>query len=256
MSLHDHSHELTLGVSFILGAIHALEPGHGKTAMLFYLAGERRSLWHATLLAVSVAATHALSLFAIAFCVHLLQHAVSGDHHHEQVMSTILQWISVLMMIGIGLFILRGELLGHNSCGCAEHRKGKDCDTVPEVVQLSLPAEPGAQSPVPKTSTSLTMTALLGVAVGLLPCPSALAAYFAGLSTGSYVTAYLIIILFSLGIASTLFVLGIALQVFGSRLRKTMGAWPVPWSTVRASAVLLVGIFYLVMLITRQGHAG
>ncbi|MCP4772921.1 MAG: cobalt transporter, partial [Planctomycetaceae bacterium] len=26
-----HSHELTLGLAFGLGAIHALEPGHGKT---------------------------------------------------------------------------------------------------------------------------------------------------------------------------------------------------------------------------------
>ena len=38
-----HSHELTLGFAFGLGAIHALEPGHGKTAMLLYLAGELSS---------------------------------------------------------------------------------------------------------------------------------------------------------------------------------------------------------------------
>ena len=41
-----HTHDLTLGLAFGLGALHALEPGHGKTAMLVYFAGERKSLLH------------------------------------------------------------------------------------------------------------------------------------------------------------------------------------------------------------------
>lgn len=44
--MHQHTHELTLGLAFFLGALHALEPGHGKTAMLVYLSGERRGYWH------------------------------------------------------------------------------------------------------------------------------------------------------------------------------------------------------------------
>ena len=28
--MHEHTHEMTLGLAFFLGAIHALEPGHGE----------------------------------------------------------------------------------------------------------------------------------------------------------------------------------------------------------------------------------
>jgi len=30
----DHMHELTFGLAIFLGALHALEPGHGQTVML------------------------------------------------------------------------------------------------------------------------------------------------------------------------------------------------------------------------------
>ena len=66
-----HSHELTLGLAFTLGALHALEPGHGKTAMLLYLAGERRSLLHPLVMGLSSALSHSVSLIGIAAMVHL-----------------------------------------------------------------------------------------------------------------------------------------------------------------------------------------
>ena len=77
-----HSHELTLGFAFGLGAIHALEPGHGKTAMLLYLAGERKSFLHPMVMGLSSALSHSISLIAIAAMVHLTHHLVTGDHHH------------------------------------------------------------------------------------------------------------------------------------------------------------------------------
>ncbi|GAA5505430.1 hypothetical protein Rcae01_00875 [Novipirellula caenicola] len=43
--MHTHSHELTLGVAFFLGALHALEPGHGKTAMLVDRFGNQSKLY-------------------------------------------------------------------------------------------------------------------------------------------------------------------------------------------------------------------
>ena len=57
-----HSHELTLGFAFGLGAIHALEPGHGKTAMLLYLAGERKSFLHPMVMGLSSALSHSICL--------------------------------------------------------------------------------------------------------------------------------------------------------------------------------------------------
>ncbi len=69
--MHQHSHELTLGLAYFLGALHALEPGHGKTAMLVYLSGERRSYWHPVIMGLSSGIAHSISLIAIALAVHL-----------------------------------------------------------------------------------------------------------------------------------------------------------------------------------------
>jgi len=66
-----HTHELTLSLAFGLGALHALKPGHGKTAMLLYLAGERRSLLHPLVMGLSSALSHSLSLIRIAAMVHM-----------------------------------------------------------------------------------------------------------------------------------------------------------------------------------------
>jgi len=37
-----HVNVVTLGLTFFLFALHAIEPGHGKIAMLVYPSGERR----------------------------------------------------------------------------------------------------------------------------------------------------------------------------------------------------------------------
>ena len=50
--MHLHANEVTLGLAFFLGALHAIEPGHGKTAMLVYLSGERRSFWHPVVIGI------------------------------------------------------------------------------------------------------------------------------------------------------------------------------------------------------------
>ncbi|MFG0255790.1 MAG: sulfite exporter TauE/SafE family protein [Rhodopirellula sp. JB053] len=89
------------------------------------------------------------------------------------------------------------------------------------------------------------MSALLGVAFGLLPCPSALAAYFTSMSTGSPVAAYAVIGLFAAGIASSLTLVGILLQRFGgSLIREDSRIGKLPWPYLRAGLILSIGVFY------------
>ena len=227
--MHEHTHELTLGLAFFLGAIHALEPGHGKTAMLVYLSGERRGFWHPVVMGLSSALAHSVSLLAIAFIVHLTQHAITGDHHHEneQIVS-VMQWLSGLLVLTVGIWMLiSASRAKEKTCGCAHHRDQK-CD-----------------SETPSKKRSYSMSALLGVAFGLLPCPSALAAYFTGIATGMPIAAYAVIALFAAGIASSLTVVGLLVQRFGERLFKHEG-WlaRLPWAHLRAFVILAVGVAY------------
>ncbi|MEL6105437.1 MAG: sulfite exporter TauE/SafE family protein [Planctomycetota bacterium] len=236
--MHAHTHELTLGLAFGLGAIHALEPGHGKTAMLVYLTGEKRSFWHPIVMGVSSALAHSVSLVAIAAAVHLTHHLMTGDHDHENVAVTeSLRWVSALLVLAVGGWMLWSAARAKPvKCGCGQHR---DHDH-------------GAHQhePKAKASTSYSMSALLGVAFGLLPCPSALAAYFTGMSGGSPVAAYSVIGLFAAGIACSLSIVGITLQSFGTRWFKTSGRLSsLPWAHIRAGLILLIGVVYLARLV-------
>lgn len=243
-----HAHELTLGFSFILGAVHALEPGHGKTAMLVYLLDGRRSWWHPVIMGLSTAISHSVSLFAIAFVVHLAHHAVGGDHHHEHLVSQVLQWISAVLVLVVGVWMLAKCRSGKGHTCCQSHEHGEGCSesSTLTVVEPHDCSEHDHPTHSPKVPTSYSTTALLGVAVGLLPCPSALAAYFTGLSTGQPWLAYVIIALFAAGIATSLTSVGLILQFFGERFAHLSSKTQVlPWSYLRAGLVLAIGVYYV-----------
>jgi nickel/cobalt transporter (NicO) family protein len=233
--MHQHTHELTLGLAFFLGALHALEPGHGKTAMLVYLSGQRRSFWHPVVMGLSSAVAHSVSLFVIAFAVHLTHHFVAGDHHHEnEAVTSGLQWVSAALVLCVGAWMLwaASSAKPSKTCGCKHHRD-EDCE-----------------SKLGSAKSSYSMSALLGIAFGLLPCPSALAAYFTSMSTGSPVAAYAVIGLFAAGIASSLTMVGILLQRFGGMLvRKDSRFGKLPWSYLRAGLILGVGFFYTARIV-------
>ena len=230
-----HTHELTLGLAFGLGVLHALEPGHGKTAMLLYLAGERRSLLHPLVMGLASAFSHSLSLIGIAAIVHLTHHLVTGDHHHsnDSVVSS-MKWISAGLVVLVGLWMLWSAKSSEaQHCGCSGHD--------PDDVKTDGQSESKSFA-----KTSYSMSAMLGAAFGLMPCPSALAAYFAGLSSGSPVQAYIMIGLFAAGIASSLTVVGMIVQIFGSRLLNSNSKLSqLPWNYIRAGLIILIGMAYL-----------
>ena len=232
-----HSHELTLGLAFGLGALHALEPGHGKTAMLVYLSGERRSFLHPLVMGLSSAASHSASLVGIAAVVHLTHHMVIHDHQHgDQAVTQGMHWVSALLVLTVGLWMAwRAWKPKSKACGCQSHATSLDSRRVPHSKS---------------SRASYSMSAMLGVAFGLLPCPSAMAAYFSSMSTGAPVAAYLVIGLFAAGIASSLTLVGICVQIFGEKMPQAGRFSNLPWPWIRASLILGLGVFYLVRTAT------
>ena len=233
--MHDHAHQSTLGLAFGLGALHALEPGHGKTAMLVYLAGERKSLLHPLVMGISSALAHSVSLIGIAAAVHLTHHLISGDHHHnDEAVTGAMRWISAGLVLCVGLWMLIAAWRAKPAkCGCGGHGDEEDA-----------PKKFGSRA-------SYSMSAMLGIAFGLLPCPSAMAAYFTSMSTGTPVAAYGVIGLFAAGIACSITLFGMLVQVFGTRLLTSESKLAkLPWSYIRAGLILSIGMFYTARLFT------
>lgn len=249
-----HDHEITLGLSFLLGAFHALEPGHGKTAMMVHLAGEKRSFWHPLVMALSTAVAHCVSLFTIAVAVHLAHHMISGDHHHEHAISGVLQWASAILILVVGFWMLIRARNGQTSHCCSNHTAEDNSEhscshTKAHSEDDNLVSDSGK----PASKDNFRMTALMGFAVGLLPCPSSLAAYFTALSSGTPATAYVIIALFAAGIVFSLSAVGIVLQLFGDRMKKHLNfSSRIPWQQVRAFLIIALGLFYSVRVFLSQ----
>ena len=79
---------LALGVAVLLGALHALEPGHGKAVMAGYLVGARGTRRHAVLLALSVTVTHTAGVFLLGAAVLLAAARVTPERLYP--------WLSLL----------------------------------------------------------------------------------------------------------------------------------------------------------------
>src|ERR1700690_3931544 len=103
-----HQQELTpwmiavaLGVAFVLGAAHALTPGHGKTIVAAYLVGSRGTLKHAVFLGAMVTFTHTVSVFVLGLAtMFLFQYVV------PQNVIRVLGAISGMSIVGIGGWML------------------------------------------------------------------------------------------------------------------------------------------------------
>jgi len=73
-----------------------------------------------------------------------------------------------------------------------------------------------------------------------------MAAYFSGLSSGSPLTAYVVIGLFAAGIAMSLTTVGVIVQIFGNRLTNAKPWFSrLPWTYIRAGLITLIGLVYL-----------
>jgi ABC-type nickel/cobalt efflux system permease component RcnA len=217
-----------LGLLFavVLGATHALSPGHGKTVVGAYLVGSRGTARHAAFLGLTVTITHTAGVFALGLVTLL-----ASEYVVPEKLFPILSLISgaIVVAIGLSLFVRRLRaalrLNAHHHHGHDhghEHNHHHDGDpTQPHAhggrVHSHLP--PGADG-APITWKSLLA---LGVSGGILPCPSALVVLLAAISLHRVGYGLLLVLAFSVGLASVLTGVGLAF-VYAGRLLKSTGA--------------------------------
>src|SRR5665213_790098 len=107
-----------IGIAFVLGAAHALTPGHGKTIVAAYLVGSRGTLKHAAFLGAMVTFTHTVSVFLLGLAtLFLFQYIV------PQKVTQVLGAISGLSIVAIGGWMLYKRLrrAGHSHTHSHDH---------------------------------------------------------------------------------------------------------------------------------------
>jgi nickel/cobalt exporter len=169
---------LLLLAAFGWGALHALSPGHGKAMVAAYLIGTRGTARDAVVLGATVTVTHTIGVFALGLVTLGLSQYVLPEQLYPW-----LTLVSGLMVVAVGAGVLRSRLRGTR-----RHAHGH------------------AHTHVLTDRSLLSM----GAAAGLLPCPSALVVLLAAISQHEVALGMLLIVAFSLGLAGTLTVLGLA----------------------------------------------
>ena len=183
------------------GALHALEPGHGKTLVAAYFVGVKGTAKHALLLGLTIAATHTLGVLTIGLVTLYGSKFILPEQLYP--------WLSLasgLLVMGLGLRLLAGRLSSRSTHTQGHHHHHPHQRT----------NEDG--SPLPWKGL-----VALGLADGLVPSPSTLVVLLAAISLDRIGLGFLLIVAFSVGLAAVLALVSLAL-VYARRLLAWLGS--------------------------------
>ncbi|HEU0248547.1 MAG TPA: sulfite exporter TauE/SafE family protein [Gaiellaceae bacterium] len=222
--------DLTVGVlllSFLVaafwGAAHALTPGHGKALVAAYLVGTRGTPRHAFILGGTVTIAHTAGVFALGFVTLALSQFILPEQLYPW-----LTLVSGLLVVAVGASVLRQRLRSSGRGDEHDHHH-HDHD------------QGGGHH---HDDDRLTSRGILGVGVaaGLLPCPSALVVLLSAIALHRVGLGLALIVAFSVGLAATITAIGLVAVL----AQRTFGRLSLNGRVVRAlpaiSAALILSV--------------
>ena len=261
---------LALWVALLLGAVHALSPGHGKTIVGAYLIGSRGTPRHALFLSLTVTITHTLGVFVLGFATLYASRFIVPER-----LLPILSLISAALVLGMGIMLLvqraraahqalaesrtpatsfypvpasaagpnlgRGPVFARTSGGGHGHGLHSHGGGA---LHAHLP--PGAAGAAGAAGEKIAWRGLLtlGISGGLVPCPSAMVLLLAAVALNKTAYGMLLVIAFSLGLAVTLTAVGMVFLYARTWFRNpSAGArWPHLVSVLSAGTMTVLGM--------------
>ena len=107
-----------LAISFVLGGLHALTPGHGKAIVAAYLVGSKGRVIDAVFLGIVVTFTHTFSVIALGIVMLVAQGFAPED---------VVPWLSLfsgVLIVGIGAWLLTKNMKQYYSGSVHGHDHG------------------------------------------------------------------------------------------------------------------------------------
>lgn len=263
-----------LPAAVLLGALHALEPGHSKSLMVAFIVAVKGTRAQAAVLGVSAAVGHTIVVWALAVLGLAL-----GDRLIVETAEPWLLLISGVLILGLSLrvFSLLGEMGGHvhghdhdhghdqthghdhghdhDHDHGHDHGPGHDHDHRHDHAEGEAGdahAAAHARDIVRRFGggghLSMLDIAWFGFTGGLLPCPSAIAVLLICLQMRQLTLGLGMVAAFSLGLAATMVAVGLIAATGAGALRRRfagMAAWGprLPW--ISASLVGMIGMVFV-----------
>jgi len=231
---------LTVLVAVALGALHALEPGHGKTLLAISLVGARATVKQATILALALTVAHTIGVVALGVAINVFKGYFVPEN--------IYPWITLGSGIIIAIIGARaihrhtdnghehghghGQAHGHGHAH--EHGRpagrsdGPDhvhdfglhgaAHTTSEAHDAALGHDPDLSDIAHARSHAIPGSAPLkfggtvwaAMSGSVAPCPAALVVLLAAVALDQVAYGIFVVVAFSFGLAATLTALGIA----------------------------------------------
>jgi ABC-type nickel/cobalt efflux system permease component RcnA len=192
-----------------LGALHALEPGHGKTVVAAYLVGSRGTARHAVLLGIVVTAAHTAGVYLLGAATLYASRYIVPEQLYPWLGS-----ISGLSVAGLGIFIFLRHWTGES--GEHSHASGEQhSHWFLAMFKPAAPAEPKIER-----TLSLRELCMLGITGGIVPCPAALVVLLSAFSLHRIGFGLFLITAFSFGLAAVLVIVGLTM-VYAKRVMST-----------------------------------
>ena len=207
------------------GALHALEPGHGKTIVAAYLVGSRGTARHALFLGIIVTASHTVGVYLLGAITLYAQRYILPDRIYP-----FLGVLSGILIAGMGCYLLLQRYVGtefthtHNYEICASGE-------TPKYV---------TRRHAGKASTSQLF--LLGVTGGIVPCPAALVVLLSAVALHRTRFGLFLIVAFSIGLAAVLIAMGLAAVYTGRMMARLRLEGPMiqRWLPMGSAAMIIV----------------
>jgi len=230
-----------LPLAVLLGALHALEPGHSKSMMAAFVVATRGTAAQAALLGGSAALGHTLVVWALAAAGLWLGDALILDKAEPWLIL-----ISGLMILGLAwriVVLFRREHHEHEHHDHDHHHHddhhhertlSHDEEHEREIARRFAGRQVGSGA-----------IAWFGLTAGLMPCPSAVAVLLICLQTRAFTLGFGMVAGFSLGLAITLISVGV-LAAWGTRKASEgwsgFAGWAERLPYLSAALVGLIGV--------------
>lgn len=200
---------LTVLAAFGLGALHGLEPGHGKALLAFTLVGARATFKQAAILAAALTFAHTVAVLLLGLVLFFAAGFAS---------ESIFAWITLVSGLAVAVIGARALAIaagrsahayahahGHVH-GHAHDRGGDHSHAIPGNAPLHFP--------------TAVVAAMSG---GIAPCPAAIVVLLTALHLHRVGYGLFLIVVFSLGLAAILTGLGLAVVRGAAWLQRRSG---------------------------------
>ena len=191
-----------LGLSALLGGLHALTPGHGKTLVAAYLVGSRGTVGHAAALGGIVTFTHTASVIGVGLLALL-----AGQYVMPEVLVPALEVFAGLLVVAMGARLVRTRYASRGDDHDHHHQHGGH--------------HHGHHHP--HKDVRIGDLLAMGVSGGLVPCPEALGVVLVAVGLGKTALGLGLISAFSFGLAAVLIAIGVLMVRARSGLLDRLG---------------------------------